>query len=91
MSIIIFLWKLIIRIPRRFHGAKLFSFLLKIFLFDRIKVAKKNIKLCFKEMNKQELKGLLKKNLESASRQSLIWELHGFGAMQELKKNFPAR
>ena len=67
MSIIIFLWKLIIRIPRRFHGAKLFSILLRVFLFNRIQVAKKNIKLCFKEMNKQELRGLFKENLQAAS------------------------
>ena len=64
MSIIIFLWKLIIRIPRRFHGAKLFSFLLKIFLFNRIKVAQKNITLCLKEMNQQELKAIFKKTIK---------------------------
>ena len=50
---------------RRFHH-KTFSFLLKIFLFNRIKVTRK-YKLCFKEINKQELKGLFKKNLESAA------------------------
>lgn len=91
MSIIIFLWKLIIRIPRRFHGAKLFSILLKVFLFNRIRVAKKNIKLCFKEMNKQELRGLFKENLQAASLSIFDMGIAWFWSDARIKKELPSK
>ena len=91
MSIIIFLWKLIIRIPRRFHGAKLFSILLRVFLFNRIQVAKKNIKLCFKEMNKQELRGLFKENLQAASLSIFDIGIAWFWSDARIKKELPSK
>ena len=77
--------------PSKVSSCKTIFILVKNILFNRIKVAKKNIKLCFKEMNKQELKGLFKKNLESAALSIFDMGIAWFWSDARIKSELPSK
>lgn len=68
LSLIIFFWKILVSIPRRFHsklGLRI-SRLMNVFLKKRNVISKKNIDRCFANLSDKERKNLINQNISKS-------------------------
>jgi Lauroyl/myristoyl acyltransferase len=65
LSLLIIFWKLSISIPRKYQNMLSYpvSLMLGIFLKKRSVISKKNIELCFKDLEEHKKQQLIEKNI----------------------------